>query len=498
VYILQWWSEADMKSLDEALNRSRRRILGDRLLVFSALAGAVFFGGLVLLLLVGTRILDWWVLIVLCAATFAVGSIRALLTLPDSRQVARVLDERCSLADTLATAVYFRDSTLEIAAGQRRQADAMAREIDVARMIPFQFPKPLYALAAFGVIASGLFVYRFGVRRELTLAGPIAPLPVDGLGWAVKSGDKALTARNAARKPSDALPPEGVVNRLGTSTSDNPGEKDAVGSPGKAITTGTQNGKEDPSSTASDGKKSADRRESSDASDPNSAASKQDGEQPPSSRDGSAQSQQAGSKSPGTPNSSGLMSKLRDAVSSLMAKMKPQGNQTPPGGAQSAQQPNGKQPGGQQSSSQKSNQDAKANPSNQEGQDSESQDSDQAAPGKGAGKGNDQNASAKPGSGMGHQDGNKEIKDAEQLNAMGKLSEIIGKRSANVTGEMTIEPQNGPQQLRTAYTNSTAQHGEASGDVNRDEVPVALQSYVQQYFEQVRKQAAVKAKFSNN
>ena len=76
---------------------------------------------------------------------------------------------------------------------------------------------------------------------------------------------------------------------------------------------------------------------------------------------------------------------------------------------------------------------------------------------------------------------------------MGKISEIIGKRSANVTGEVTVEVKNSNQQLRTPYAQRDAQHHQAGGEINRDEVPVALQAYVQQYFEQVRKQAAAPA-----
>ena len=76
---------------------------------------------------------------------------------------------------------------------------------------------------------------------------------------------------------------------------------------------------------------------------------------------------------------------------------------------------------------------------------------------------------------------------------MGKISEIIGKRASTVSGEMMVEVQSGKnQQLRTNYTNTTAAHGEADGDVTRDEIPLSLQPYVQQYFEQVRKAAAPK------
>ena len=90
---------------------------------------------------------------------------------------------------------------------------------------------------------------------------------------------------------------------------------------------------------------------------------------------------------------------------------------------------------------------------------------------------------------MGSQDGAKDLKAAEQLKAMGKISEIIGKRAATVTGETTIEVQSGSQQLRTAYSTTAAAHGEADSDANRDEIPVSLQPYIQQYFEQVRKSA---------
>ena len=57
---------------------------------------------------------------------------------------------------------------------------------------------------------------------------------------------------------------------------------------------------------------------------------------------------------------------------------------------------------------------------------------------QGGGHSADQQGANQPGSGIGRQDGNKDTKLAEQIAAMGKISEIIGKRSANVTGEVTI------------------------------------------------------------
>jgi len=77
---------------------------------------------------------------------------------------------------------------------------------------------------------------------------------------------------------------------------------------------------------------------------------------------------------------------------------------------------------------------------------------------------------------------------------MGKISELIGKRSQNVSGEMMVEVSSGKQQLKTQYSNRSASHAEAGGDINRDEVPLAYQQYVLRYFEEIRKVPQTKAK----
>lgn len=480
--------------LDELLSRARKRIVGDRLLRSLSLSGVVFASGLLLLLILGTAILSWQAVVLLLAICAGLAFADAVRASPSTSKVARLLDERCGLADTLATAVHFRESTSPMAAGQRSQATAAAESIDVAQAIPFLLPRSLYALAVLGIAASGLLIYRLQTERDLSLRAPIVKFHLDALGLPGSAEEKANEERKRKASSREAAMPEAVVNHIGTSTSDDPLEKDSAGPAGSAVTSGAQNGKESPDPASADGKKTGSgRQEAGESSQAGASAPKPGGEQPPSSRDGTPQTSQAGSKSPGHPDSSGLLSKLRDAVSSLLSK-KPEGNPSPSNGTQTAQQPNGKAQSGQAGAPQQGKPEAQGTPSDQEGQESASTDAEQTAPGKGAGKNSDQTASAKPGSGMGHQDGSKELKDAEQLSAMGKLSEIIGKRSANVTGEMTIEPQNGPQELKTGYTHSAARHGEASGDINRDDVPLALQGYVQQYYDQVRKQAAEKAR----
>ena len=94
---------------------------------------------------------------------------------------------------------------------------------------------------------------------------------------------------------------------------------------------------------------------------------------------------------------------------------------------------------------------------------------------KGDGKSDSDQASQQPGSGIGSQDGAKDIKLAEQLAAMGKISEILGKRSANLTGEATVEAQSTTQELHTPYAQRRAEHTEGGAEIGRDEVPVALE-----------------------
>ena len=108
-------------------------------------------------------------------------------------------------------------------------------------------------------------------------------------------------------------------------------------------------------------------------------------------------------------------------------------------------------------------------------------------PSDGSGKGQSASQSSQqPGSGMGNQDGDKEVRMAEQLEAMGKLSEVFGKRSQNVTGEVTIEVQTSRQQIRTPLSRVPSAHSQSGGEVHRDEVPEADRHYVRQYFERIR------------
>jgi hypothetical protein len=71
---------------------------------------------------------------------------------------------------------------------------------------------------------------------------------------------------------------------------------------------------------------------------------------------------------------------------------------------------------------------------------------------------------------------------------MGKLAEIIGKRSANLTGDITVETPSGKEQLKTAYSQKVGQHADLGGEINRDEIPLEYQQYVREYMERIHNQ----------
>jgi hypothetical protein len=195
---------------------------------------------------------------------------------------------------------------------------------------------------------------------------------------------------------------------------------------------------------------------------------------------------------------SSLLDKMKDAMQNMLNKMKTDSNQQKQQQQQASNSKEGQQSGkGQQKSDENGQQDKQGQQQGGEGEQKDQQAQAQGqqgqkqenAQGKGGEQGKQpQSPDAK--SGVGKSDGNKDIEAAENAKAMGKISEILGKRQKDVTGEMMIEVSSGKQQLKTAYSSQTATHKEAGGEMNRDEVPLIYQQYVEKYFDQIRGSAA--------
>lgn len=491
----------------QLLENARQRLLYNQLAAQFTFAVSLVLGALILLLLAGTQVLDWRILAVLivCGAIF--GLVRTFRRLPSLYHVAVLIDRRARLFDTLSTAWIFELGkgtaipSPEIAAGQRSQADAVAREVDLETALPFTMPRATYAMAALFLIATSLFALRYGISRSLDLKPPLTTVVMDALGWnppaSAEKQKRPAESRMAALlkqlgisvpEPGEKMQPsnldaatDAALESITDPDSDNSLAKNPPGSKSEEASVQGKNG--DPSEDPED---SASRDQAS--------PGKGNPEDSMGSNEGPQQGEQQASKSGSAGENSSLLSKIKDALNNMMSKSK---SQQASGGQKSQSQTSAHSESGSetdkgQAGQRKQEGGMEQSEASQDGQQQGDSEASQNSPGKGGGKSNDRDAAAQPGSGIGRQDGAKDLRAAQQEKAMGKLSEVIGKRSANVTGEMTVEVQSGSQQLKTAYSQKSAQHTASGGDLNRDKVPLDLQPYVSGYFDEIRKLPAAK------
>ncbi len=488
--------------------RARRRLLQNELLSQGANAGSAALIAFILLLLVGAQILSWEWFILIPVAALAFGLYRTFRRVPSPYRVAQLVDHRLGLADTLSTALYFHDEQAsaqvapEIRRFQAERAEEVARTVDLRQAIPYSLPRGLYVMTALVLVAASLFALRYGLSRRLDLKPPLASMLMEQFGWTPRKE----AARNQKRatpvpeSPDDNGASADPQDQQGQQKQDGEQNQDAA-SKGEESADKTGASKQDGGKEGQQGdEKGADDQDAqaekaSDSATGDNDASKQ-GEQ------GNKSEQQAQnnpkSDSGSSNDSPSLWSKVKDAAQNLMSRMKPQQNNQNQQGGQNdqakQQQGQGQQNGGKQQQSGKNGQQNGEQPGEaQDGQNGEEAKNQQDAQGKGTGKSDSKQSSKQPGSGVGSQDGDKSIKQAEQLAAMGKISEILGKRSATITGEATVEVQNTSQQLHTQYVQRGAQHTQGGAEISRDEIPVALQNYVEQYMELMRKQAPANA-----
>lgn len=487
------------------VRRARRRLFGNELLSQGANAASAALIALILLLLFGTQVLDWRWAVLIPAAAAATGLYRARQRRPTLYAAAQIVDHRMALADTLSTALFFSEAgatrvSPEICQCQFERASQVAESVDVRKATPYTMPRAIYVLAALTLVASSLFALRYGLSRRLDLKPPLARLLQQSMGF----NQRTELARDVRRNPPQASDPQddsaaaildqdqkavGDPDPTADNTSDGSSQPDAAqskasqGDPGKQGKKSDQSGEGEQDAQAENG------------ADPKDGAASGAGQQGNSKAD---QKQPSGGKPDA--NSSGenpsLLSKVKEAMQNLLSRMKPQAGEP---GQQSGMDQKGPQGKGRQNDGKQQQSARNGQPQNsgqqgdsQEGQAGQDAQSSQDPQGKGTGKTDSEQAGKQPGRGIGSQDGDKRIRQAEQLAAMGKISEILGKRSANITGEATVEVHSTSQQLRTPYAPRGAQHTQGGTEISRDEIPVALQAYVEQYFEQVRKQAPPK------
>jgi len=495
---------ASIQAIETLIEKVRRRSLLQLLIEQSSYASIFGMSGVILLLLFGTQILNWYWPVALFAAMFAFGCYRFLKASPTLYQIAQAIDRRLGLHDAISTAYFFREGSGTIEASQREAAEALVPGIDPAQAAPFQLPRSAYVAAVVTTAAFAMLAFRYGILHNLDLRQPM----VAALGEIFHAPGSKQSAAGRNFDPKGQTPFEGQAVSLDENTVDQEMLKEKANE-GEIASADIPDVNDLSLGRNVDGKGDTEGDAPDDASaEPGSKAEKGDADQDadPSAQDGAQGQQQQGKSNTPPPNgakeggknsdskgeNASLMDKMRDALSNMMQKLKipnkpgenqqtAQNKQSKQAGAGQKQDKNGQQ---QQQQGQKGEgQQAQDQQGDQEGEGEQSK----SAQGKNGDKSGDQKASPDAKSGVGKSDGDKDVKYAEQLNAMGKISEILGKRAENIKGEVMMEVQSGKQQLRTQYTSQQGAHQESTGEIHRDEVPLQHQHYVQQYFEEVRK-----------
>jgi hypothetical protein len=484
------------KHVDALVRTAYRRsllVLGIKEAVFPV---ALVFGGAALLLVVGTQILDWYWLVILLATGFLAAFIRMRHRTPTAYGVAQTLDRRLALNDTISTA-WFIGEHPELAgtfAGQIQlaQAEALAAGIDSANALPIRGVRSWTIPAALAAVAFGLFCVRYLVRHDLDLKQSLVPIHFNAITAAVSNAWSAAEKKLAHIVPSPAYAADtrpASTEREASRTSDVLGLKKSS-SPGSEAAAESRNstpplfpnGVQDATGSKGPGRDGT----------PNSSAS---ANHQPSSPAAQEKDDSGRSKPSSGQQSQGLLNRMKDAMSSLMAEMKPASSSksSSQSTARSAAAPDQDlaQTEGDQSQSQTSaSQNSQNTPNAKSKGDEHGQAVEMPQPAASESSRNSprQGGSSQSKSGVGKQDGSKSVKEAEELRAMGKLAEIIGKRSQDITGEAMVETPSGKQQLKTGYTGEVGQHSDKGGEIDRDEVPLEFQQYVREYMERVHRQ----------
>ena len=483
--------------IESTRRRLQIQILSSQALVALSIGAA----GLVLLLIVGTQVLDWYWPVLLGAVAFGYLVQRVWKKLPSDYQSAQILDQRLKTNDLFSSAFYFqsqprtRFSELLI-----ETADAEAGRYQAAEAVPFQMPRGWARAAALATVALSLLVFRYAFQSSLDLSAPIAP----GMYELLASGEKPTQMAKAKNKNPEGQPMEGFG--LTDAPQQRPDEKgieksQEMNSEATSATESSASGQkpgrfQQSMAPSEEGEKmeGAEKGDSSAAGDKNSPGEQgnKDGDKKSAAGDKKSGGQQNQGNQQGEKNS--LMDKFKDAMANMMNKLKSQdksdGQQQQAQKQQDGQQGNGQQQqqankGQQAQGKQQGNGQPQNDPNGQQQGDANEKSPNQQA--KGGDKSN-QAPSGDQKSGMGKQDGSKDIQLAEQQRAMGKISEVFGKRAQNLQGEVMIEVSSSKSNaLKTDYSGKSAAHSDTSGVIQRDEVPLIFQNYVQRYFEELRK-----------
>ncbi len=466
-------------AVDQVVLRARRRAIVLLALEHACHASAAAALVLAVMLVAGADVFHpaWPAAALFAAAAYAAWQVRRQA--PDSYAAAQKADAGLGLRDLLATAWYLRRSPREprspLAPIVEQRAAEACLSADLREALPLRWTRSTTAAAAAVSLLLGVFALRVGILRTFDLRPPLVAVQFD-------------TLTGAPVPPQ--RPPRQLANKLdlpGFSLEEaSAGAPDEEQLPAEALRTLDAGESSAPSPQGSQlTKRSA---QAAGENLPPGAEQPEEGESGQEESGDGAGEESSGAKDTPPPQGpqDSLLDKMRDALASLMDKFK---IEPPPGEPSQAS----KQAAKQEASRREKGRPQPGKKGEQAGEGEMMSSQQQAAADSSAQSKSEQGGRPDPTSqneksGIGKEEGRKELQEAEDLQAMGKLDELLGKRARSVQGEVMVEVTNSKnQQLKTPWSDRTGPRGDPGGELGRDEVPLHLQDYVQRYYEQVRR-----------
>ncbi|GEM_PF-291754 len=504
--------EAEGSRLVVAVAKARRRVITNQGFREAGWALTIALLGPTAFLVLGKDSFAWPLLVIFALAGAGLAAWRLWKRRPGAYEISQALDARLATADQISTAIYFLDSQDPVAVEQRRRAASLTERIDLDAAFPFTVPHSLYGVASVFLLASALCALRYFLEKPFRVNRPLPEV----IAQAIRH-DQTAQEKGRPNPPQEGkhLPEE----RAKAYATDNAQEQNPV-KPEQA---------KDISEPQASGAAPADQKSDQQSDEQKSQAEQQEPPQTSSGfgdpmqsaenypiqsyedmleRDGKSGADKAqgneskngnndqNGKGAGDPDSSStnssLFSKLKEAMSNMLSRLQQKsagdagkqqqgaqgdqsaGNEPKDGAGQANSASNGQPKAGSQDG-------AEAQAVSSDAKDASAQKSSNKNTGNMSDKG-----SHSAGSGAGREDGDKQVLEAQQQQAMGKLSELYGRRAANVSGEVTVEAQSGKQTLRTPQSQKQAHHADNGGEVSRDEIPLAYQPFIKEYFNKIR------------
>ena len=436
----------------------------------AALPVAMLLAGAMVLLVLGADILQWYWLVLLVAPALVLAALQMRRKLLSPYRIAQLLDRRFGLSDSLSTAwfLYTRSDRSFSGAAQfeLERAEEAAAHLQPSAVLPFAGGRKWIVASCLAFATLSLFIARYFELNTLSLRPPLLPLPVtvasNFASWLPsKISFPSLLSRRHQRTPDARTLHESNRQTLGEPDADSSGLSSAERANAAQLHQPDRkpgdNGSRTLSTTGSDPSTQSE-------GDPKSGTKMANKNDP----DNTAPSEQGGTS---------LLDRMRDALSQLVANIRGENKQRAAQDAAQIADPLHRSSQGISGISPMEH--MQAAPEQAQRQANQNQQVNGRIPSSSSGK----NPNAQ--SGIGSQNGDKKLKMAEEQEAMGKLAEIIGKRSADLTGSVTLLA--APAPLLTPDSHQMAEHQNLGGEIHRDEIPPLYREYVRHYMEEVQK-----------